>query len=108
MSKHTLEYGMKARQFDPTEFQDQSVTRILKKLSVLERAALSEDELKEVSCKGTEQGGRSLCADTGFPQLLGNATGQSPPALEHDSSLVPSTQSHDPCLQDSLPKSCLS
>lgn len=55
MSKHTLEYGMRARQFDTTDFQDQSVTRILKKLSVIERAALPENELKEVSAKGTEQ-----------------------------------------------------
>uniref|UniRef100_A0A803WAA5 Angiotensin-converting enzyme n=1 Tax=Ficedula albicollis TaxID=59894 RepID=A0A803WAA5_FICAL len=47
MSKHTLEYGMRARQFDTSDFQDQSVTRILKKLSVIERAALPEDELKE-------------------------------------------------------------
>ncbi|XP_050767782.1 angiotensin-converting enzyme [Gymnogyps californianus] len=47
MSKHTLEYGMRARQFDPSDFQDQSVTRILKKLSVIDRAALPENELKE-------------------------------------------------------------
>ncbi|XP_040473534.1 angiotensin-converting enzyme [Falco naumanni] len=47
MSKHTLEYAMRARQFDPSDFQDQSVTRILKKLSVIERAALPENELKE-------------------------------------------------------------
>ncbi|XP_009882130.1 PREDICTED: angiotensin-converting enzyme [Charadrius vociferus] len=47
MSKHTLEYGMKARQFDTSDFQDQSVIRILKKLSVIERAALPENELKE-------------------------------------------------------------
>ncbi|XP_010012983.1 PREDICTED: angiotensin-converting enzyme [Nestor notabilis] len=47
MSRHTLEYGMRARQFDPSDFQDQSVTRILRKLSVIERAALPEDELKE-------------------------------------------------------------
>ncbi|XP_065507211.1 angiotensin-converting enzyme isoform X2 [Caloenas nicobarica] len=47
MSKHTLEYGMRARQFDTSDFQDQSVIRILKKLSVIERAALPEDELKE-------------------------------------------------------------
>ncbi|NXE84768.1 ACE enzyme, partial [Cochlearius cochlearius] len=47
MSKHTLEYGKRARQFDPSDFQDQSVTRILKKLSVIERAALPENELKE-------------------------------------------------------------
>uniref|UniRef100_A0A8C3KJA8 Angiotensin-converting enzyme n=1 Tax=Calidris pygmaea TaxID=425635 RepID=A0A8C3KJA8_9CHAR len=47
MSKHTLEYGIRARQFDTSDFQDQSVTRILKKLSVIERAALPENELKE-------------------------------------------------------------
>ncbi|NWR35416.1 ACE enzyme, partial [Tachuris rubrigastra] len=47
MSKHTLDYGMRARQFDTSDFQDQSVIRILKKLSVIERAALPEDELKE-------------------------------------------------------------
>ncbi|NXE25143.1 ACE enzyme, partial [Ardeotis kori] len=47
MSKHTLEYGTRARQFDVSDFQDQSVIRILKKLSVLEKAALPEDELKE-------------------------------------------------------------
>ncbi|NXJ81114.1 ACE enzyme, partial [Trogon melanurus] len=47
MSKHTLEYGMRARQFDFSDFQDESVTRILKKLSVIERAALPESELQE-------------------------------------------------------------
>ncbi|NXX73935.1 ACE enzyme, partial [Urocolius indicus] len=47
MSKHTLEYGTKARQFDTSDFQDESVTRILKKLSVIERAALPESELQE-------------------------------------------------------------
>ncbi|NXI48401.1 ACE enzyme, partial [Galbula dea] len=47
MSKHTLDYGMRARQFDSSGFQDESVIRILKKLSVIERAALSENELKE-------------------------------------------------------------
>ncbi|NXX98126.1 ACE enzyme, partial [Centropus bengalensis] len=47
MSKHTLEYGMRARQFDYSDFQDESVKRILKKLSVIERAALPENELQE-------------------------------------------------------------
>ncbi|NXP26793.1 ACE enzyme, partial [Scytalopus superciliaris] len=47
MSKHTLDYGVRARQFDTSDFQDQSVIRILKKLSVIERAALPEDELRE-------------------------------------------------------------
>lgn len=86
MSKHTLEYGMRARQFDTSDFQDQSVTRILKKLSVIERAALPESELKEVSGKGTEQERLSLaitlCEDTSFSQNLRNATGQPPSALK--------------------------
>uniref|UniRef100_A0A8C3XMN8 Angiotensin-converting enzyme n=1 Tax=Chelydra serpentina TaxID=8475 RepID=A0A8C3XMN8_CHESE len=47
MSAHTLEHGMQARQYDSSDFQDQSVTRILKKLSDIERAALPELELKE-------------------------------------------------------------
>ncbi|XP_076008023.1 angiotensin-converting enzyme [Genypterus blacodes] len=47
MSAHTLEYGKKARQYDTTDFQDGSVTRIMKKLSDIERAALSPAELKE-------------------------------------------------------------
>jgi len=112
MSKHTLEYGMRAREFDTSDFQDQSVTRILKKLSVLERAALPEDELKEVSSKGPEQDrvsfATTLCGDTGFSQLLGNVTGQPPLALEQGDSLVLSTQRRDPCLQDFPPKGCLS
>lgn len=67
MSKHTLEYGMRARQFDTSEFQDQSVIRILKKLSVIERAALPESELKEVSHKGQSRIGCPLvppCVET--------------------------------------------
>nr|XP_056719617.1 angiotensin-converting enzyme [Euleptes europaea] len=47
MSSHTLQYGLQARQFDSTDFQDPSIKRILKKLSDIERAALSEVELKE-------------------------------------------------------------
>lgn len=47
MSNHTLQYGLKARQFDSTDFQDPKVKRILKKLSDIERAALPEEELKE-------------------------------------------------------------
>lgn len=86
MSKHTIEYGMRAREFDPSDFQDETVTRILNKLSVLERAALPEDELMEVSCKGTERGWVSfatiLCEDTGFSQLLGSSSGQLPLPLQ--------------------------
>uniref|UniRef100_K7FAQ8 Angiotensin-converting enzyme n=1 Tax=Pelodiscus sinensis TaxID=13735 RepID=K7FAQ8_PELSI len=47
MSAHTLKHGVQARQFDYSDFQDQSVKRILKKLSDIERAALPEEELKE-------------------------------------------------------------
>ncbi|XP_054851332.1 angiotensin-converting enzyme [Eublepharis macularius] len=47
MSSHTLQYGLQARQFDSTDFQDPRIKRILKKLSDIERAALSEEELKE-------------------------------------------------------------
>lgn len=86
MSKHTLEYGTRARQFDTSDFQDESVTRIIKKLSVLERAALPEDELKEVSGKGTEKQRVStaiiLCEDTNCSQNLRNATGQPPSVLK--------------------------
>lgn len=48
MSAHTLEYGQKARQFDTTDFQDESVKRIIKKLSDIERAALGKTDLEEV------------------------------------------------------------
>ncbi|TRY89927.1 hypothetical protein DNTS_000391 [Danionella cerebrum] len=47
MANHTKIYGMEARKYDTSDFQDESVKRILTKLSDLERAALSEDELKE-------------------------------------------------------------
>lgn len=48
MSAHTLKYGQRARQYDTADFQDASVKRIIKKLSDIERAALSPPELKEV------------------------------------------------------------
>lgn len=48
MSAHTLKYGQKARLYDTTDFQDASTKRIIKKLSDIERAALSSEELKEV------------------------------------------------------------
>ncbi|KAJ8284556.1 hypothetical protein COCON_G00034060 [Conger conger] len=47
MSNHTNTYGLMARKFDPTDFQDASIKRILKKLSDVERAVLPEEELKE-------------------------------------------------------------
>lgn len=48
MSAHTLDYGRKARKYDTTDFQDPSIKRIINKLSDIERAALSKDELEEV------------------------------------------------------------
>lgn len=47
MSAHTLDYGKKAREFDTTDFQDNQVIRIMKKLSDIERAALPANELEE-------------------------------------------------------------
>ncbi|XP_056152965.1 angiotensin-converting enzyme [Lampris incognitus] len=47
MSKHTLDYGVRARGFDTADFQDPSVKRIIKKLSDIERAGLPTAELEE-------------------------------------------------------------
>ncbi|KAM6897562.1 angiotensin-converting enzyme [Xenentodon cancila] len=47
MSAHTLEYGLQARQYDTTDFQDDLVKRIMEKLSDIERAALPSTELEE-------------------------------------------------------------
>uniref|UniRef100_A0A3Q2EBE3 Angiotensin-converting enzyme n=1 Tax=Cyprinodon variegatus TaxID=28743 RepID=A0A3Q2EBE3_CYPVA len=47
MSAHTLQYGLKAREYDFTDFQDPSVKRIIQHLSDIERAALPSAELEE-------------------------------------------------------------
>ncbi|XP_072926854.1 angiotensin-converting enzyme isoform X1 [Hemitrygon akajei] len=47
MSNHTGRYGMKARQFDYTDFQNKETKRILKKMSDIKEAALPEAEVKE-------------------------------------------------------------
>ncbi|XP_059494632.1 angiotensin-converting enzyme [Stegostoma tigrinum] len=47
MSNHSLAYGIQARKFDSTDFQNPEIKRILKKLSDIERAALPEEEVKE-------------------------------------------------------------
>ena len=57
MSKHTLEYGLKARQYDTSDFQDGAVKRIMNKLSDIERAGLPAPELEEVAL--TRPGTRS-------------------------------------------------
>lgn len=48
MANHTKIYGLEARKYDTSDFQDESVKRILTKLSDLERAALSAEDLVEV------------------------------------------------------------
>ncbi|KAK2820760.1 hypothetical protein Q5P01_023719 [Channa striata] len=69
MSNHTLEYGLKARQYDTTDFQDPSVKRIIKKLSDIERAALQPEELKEynnlLSNMETTYSVAEVCRDNG-------------------------------------------
>lgn len=51
MANHTKTYGLEARKYDTTDFQDASVKRILKKLSDLERAALPDAQLREVQAR---------------------------------------------------------
>ncbi|KAG9343794.1 hypothetical protein JZ751_013175 [Albula glossodonta] len=46
MSNHTLTYGLKAREFDPTDFQDQSLKRMLSKMRDIHSAGLPEQELR--------------------------------------------------------------
>ncbi|CAK6964092.1 angiotensin-converting enzyme [Scomber scombrus] len=69
MSAHTLEYGQMARQYDTTDFQDASVKRIIKKLSDIERAALSAEELEEynnlLSNMETKYSVAEVCRDDG-------------------------------------------
>lgn len=52
MANHTKIYGLEAHKFDTSDFQDELVTRILTKLSDLERAVLPEEDLKEVRMDG--------------------------------------------------------
>lgn len=69
MSEHTLDYGLKARQFDTTDFQDESVKRIIKKLSDIERAALHQQDLEEyntlLSDMETKYSVAEVCRDNG-------------------------------------------
>ncbi|KAL4660481.1 angiotensin-converting enzyme [Arapaima gigas] len=69
MSNHTLRYGLEARKFDTTDFQDPSVKRILKKLSDIERAELPEAELKEynnlLATMETKYSVAKVCRDNG-------------------------------------------
>uniref|UniRef100_A0A4W3HQC2 Angiotensin-converting enzyme n=1 Tax=Callorhinchus milii TaxID=7868 RepID=A0A4W3HQC2_CALMI len=47
MANHSVEYGLQARQFDSTNFQNEATKRILNKLSDIQQAALPEPELIE-------------------------------------------------------------
>ncbi|XP_072270719.1 angiotensin-converting enzyme [Pyxicephalus adspersus] len=47
MSSHTLQFGRQARNFDYSDFQDVEIQRLLKKLSDIDKAALSEAQQKE-------------------------------------------------------------
>uniref|UniRef100_A0A8C3B1B4 Angiotensin-converting enzyme n=1 Tax=Cyclopterus lumpus TaxID=8103 RepID=A0A8C3B1B4_CYCLU len=69
LSAHTLRYGQQARQYDTTDFQDSSVKRIMKKLSDIERAALSTAQLEEyntlLSNMETKYSVAEVCRDNG-------------------------------------------
>ena len=54
MSQHTLDYGLQARQYDTSDFQDGAVKRIMNKLSDIERAGLPAAELEEVGLSRPE------------------------------------------------------
>uniref|UniRef100_A0A8C5N3T6 Angiotensin-converting enzyme n=1 Tax=Leptobrachium leishanense TaxID=445787 RepID=A0A8C5N3T6_9ANUR len=49
MSAHTLEFGLQARNYDYSDFQSTETQRLLKKLSEIDKAALTEDEQKELN-----------------------------------------------------------
>ncbi|KAM8945786.1 angiotensin-converting enzyme [Pelodytes ibericus] len=49
MSSHTLQYGLKARNFDYSDFQSQETQRLLRKLSEIDKAALPESEQIELN-----------------------------------------------------------
>ncbi|XP_066442305.1 angiotensin-converting enzyme isoform X2 [Eleutherodactylus coqui] len=44
MSNHTLQYGLRARNFDYSDFQNPETQRLLRKLSDIDKAALPEDK----------------------------------------------------------------
>lgn len=47
MANHTLKYGIRARQFDVTHFQNATLKRMLRKIQDIESAVLSTQELEE-------------------------------------------------------------
>lgn len=69
MANHTNIYGLEARKYDTTDFQDASVKRILKKLSDLERAVLPDAQLIEVRARMGEKKPRDR--ERNFPKGLG-------------------------------------
>ncbi|XP_075436513.1 angiotensin-converting enzyme [Ascaphus truei] len=74
MSAHTLEYGLQARRYDYSDFQDPEAQRILKKLSDIDKAALPEAEQKEynqiVSDMETTYSVAKVCRDSGSSKCL--------------------------------------
>ncbi|XP_053309980.1 angiotensin-converting enzyme [Spea bombifrons] len=49
MSAHTLEYGLQARNYDYSDFRSAETQRLLRKLSEIDKAALPENEQKELN-----------------------------------------------------------
>ncbi|XP_021563792.1 angiotensin-converting enzyme-like, partial [Carlito syrichta] len=47
MANHSLKYGLRARRFDVTHFQNTTTKRIMRKVQDLEHAALAPEELEE-------------------------------------------------------------
>uniref|UniRef100_A0A8C7BW83 Angiotensin-converting enzyme n=1 Tax=Neovison vison TaxID=452646 RepID=A0A8C7BW83_NEOVI len=56
-SRHMLYFGTRARLFKTSRFQDPAVKRMLSKLQTIDKAALPQDELREVM-DGERAGGR--------------------------------------------------
>lgn len=52
MANHSVKYGLWARQFDVTNFQNASMKRMINKIQDIDRAALSPSELMEVCTAG--------------------------------------------------------
>ncbi|XP_057682764.1 angiotensin-converting enzyme [Corythoichthys intestinalis] len=69
MSAHTLKYGLRARQFDTTDFQDATTRRIVLKLSEIDKAALPPQQLEEfntiVSDMETKYSVAEVCRENG-------------------------------------------
>ncbi|XP_054986975.1 angiotensin-converting enzyme isoform X2 [Sorex araneus] len=69
MANHTVKYGLWARQFDVTNFQNASMKRMIKKIQDIDRAALPPEELTEYTQilldMETNYSVASVCHDNG-------------------------------------------